>query len=296
MNSNASYAPGLRSSAVRGGVLMVVFSLIFIPWLTSGNGRHSVFNFVGWFMCLWLFFPLGALLGGSILKRLRGLSLPGVAMAGLGIGVLAGLLLALALLLFWGWGDVIGLMRGGSPGYMMSVSLSLRKLAWHYGTSVVPLAAGIVCMWAIFRKADEAPAPAGELVSGEEPRVRLRLGLRHLAAWGLMVAITAVVTTVLVLLDEPHSRLRQLLPFILGGAGVPVLGPWMGPAINPGDGYGMARTLTCVLAPVLLLAAAPFLLRLRVRLRTATVWWCGFLTALLLWLAAGIISALSAMG
>jgi hypothetical protein len=178
---------------------------------------------------------------------------------------------------------------------MMSVSQSLRKLAWHYATSVGPLAMGIVCMWAIFRKAGERPAPAGELVSGEEPRVRLRLGLRHLAAWGLLAAITAVVTTVVVLLQPPY-RLRQVPLFVLGGAGVPVLGPWMGPVINPGDGTGMARTLTYVLAPVLLFASVPFLLRLQVRPRTATVWWCGFLTALLAWLAAGILSALSTMG
>jgi hypothetical protein len=46
----------------------------------------------------------------------------------------------------------------------------------------------------------------------------------------------------------------------------------------------------------MLIAAAPFLLRLRVRPRVATVCWCGFLTALLGWLAAGIISALHAMG
>jgi hypothetical protein len=77
---------------------------------------------------------------------------------------------------------------------------------------------------------------------------------------------------------------------------MPVLGPWMGPVVNPKDGCGFAWELTCILAPVVLIAAAPFLLRLQVRPRTATVWWCGFLTALLAWLAAGILSALSGMG
>jgi hypothetical protein len=242
-----------------------------------------------------LFFPLGALLGGSILRRLRGLSLRGVAMAGLGIGVLSGLVLALALFLFLGSPELAGLMSGGSPGYVHAVSQALGKLAWRIGTSVAPLTMGIVVTWAIWRKADEPAAPAGELVSGEEPRIRLRFGLRHLAAWGLLAAISAVFATALMLFSQPCPP-REILLVFLGAGGVPVLGPWSGPAINPGDGCGFARALTYVAAPVMLIAAAPFLLRLRVRPRKATVCWCGFLTALFAWLAAGIISALHAMG
>jgi hypothetical protein len=203
-------------------------------------------------------------------------------------------LVALALFLLWGSDDLIGLMRGGSPGYVLSVSRELGKLAWQFATSVWPLTAGIVFMWAIWRKADEPSAPSGGLVSGEEPRVRLRLGLRHLAAWGLLAGMMAVCVTVLTLADGPYP-VREILLSFLGGAGLPVLGPWIGPVINPGDGYATARMLTYVAAPAMAIAAAPFLLRLRVRPRVATVCWCGFLTALLFWLSAGIFSALHAM-
>jgi hypothetical protein len=205
---------------------MVVFSAIYVPWLTLSGGHFSVMNFFVWFACLWLIFPLGALLGGSILNRLRGLSLSGVAMAGLGIGAVSGLLLALALFLFLGSSDLMGLMRGGSPGYVLSVSQALGKLAWHFGGSVGPLTMGIVFMWAIWRKADEPSLQAGELVSVEEPRVRLRLGLRHLAAWGLLAGLMAVATAALALTD--FRNVRSLALFFIGGGGVPVLGPWIG--------------------------------------------------------------------
>jgi hypothetical protein len=273
---------------------MVVFSAIYVPWLTLSGGHFSVMNFFVWFACLWLIFPLGALLGGSILNRLRGLSLSGVAMAGLCIGAVSGLLLALALFLFLGSSDLMGLMRGGSPGYVLSVSQALGKLAWHFGGSVGPLTMGIVFMWAIWRKADEPSLQAGELVSVEEPRVRLRLGLRHLAAWGLLAGLMAVATAALALTD--FRNVRSLALFFIGGGGVPVLGPWIGPVINPGGGYAAARLLTWVAAPILLIAATPFLLRLKVRPRVATSCWCGFITALLFWLAAGLFSAGWSMG
>jgi hypothetical protein len=54
--------------------------------------------------------------------------------------------------------------------------------------------------------------------------------------------------------------------------------------------------LTWVAAPILLIAATPFLLRLKVRPRVATSCWCGFITALLFWLAAGLFSAGWSMG
>jgi MFS family permease len=110
-------------------------------------------------------------------------------------------------------------------------------------------------MWAIWRKVDEPSLPAGELVSAEEPRVRLRLGLRHLAAWGLLAGLMAVATTALSLTD--FRNLRSLALFFLGGGGVPALGPWIGPAINPGGGFEEARSLTWVAAPILLIAATP---------------------------------------
>ena len=215
-------------------------------------------------------------------------------MAGLGIGVLSGLVLALALFLFMGSYDLIGLMHGGSPAYRYSVSQSLGKLAWRIGTSVAPLTMGIVVIWAIWRKAGEASAPVGEVVSVEEPGVQLRLGLRHLAVWGLLAAISAILATVLRLFSQPRP-LRKNLVF-LGAGGLPVLGPWIGPVINPGDGCGFPRALNCVAAPVMLIAAAPFLFRLGCVPRVATVCSCGFFTALLGWLAAGIFSALHAMG
>jgi hypothetical protein len=277
---------------------MIVISAIYAPWLLTATGSSSVNDFFSWCFivwagCLWLFFPFGALLGGSILKRLRGLSLRGTAMAGLGIGLVSGLLLTLALFLVLGRDELIGLMQGGSPGFVLSVTQQLHKLAWHLGTSVWPLTTGIVLLWAIFRKADEPSLPGGELVSGESPRVRLRLGPRHLATWGLLAGIMAVATTALAIKETPAHKLAL---FFLGAAGVPVLGPWIGPAINPGGGYDEARRLAYVATPVLLVAAAPFLLRLRVRPRMATICWCGFLTALLFWLAIGIFSALSSMG
>jgi hypothetical protein len=103
-----------------------------------------------------------------------------------------------------------------------------------------------------------------------------------------------VATTALALMEN-HSA-RGLVLVSIGAAGVPVLGPWIGPALNPGDGCDCARGLTFVAAPVVLLAVAPFLLRLQVRPRVATVCWCGFLTALLVWFATGIFSAGHAMG
>jgi len=77
---------------------------------------------------------------------------------------------------------------------------------------------------------------------------------------------------------------------------MPVLGPWMGPVVNPKDGCGFAWELTCILAPVVLIAVRGRTCSRNKNGAAATVWWCGFLTALLAWLAAGILSALSGMG
>ena len=148
MISDASYAPGLRSSAVRGGLFLVVCALLFTPWL---NGRFRLSDAFICFAVLWLVFPLGAILGGCILKRLRNLSLPRLAMAGLGIGLLSGLLLALLMLLLLGSNEVVGLIRGGSPGYLLSVSQTLRKLGWQIGRGVVPLTTVTIFIWAISR-------------------------------------------------------------------------------------------------------------------------------------------------
>jgi hypothetical protein len=87
--------------------------------------------------------------------------------------------------------------------------------------------------------------------------------------------------------------------FVVGpaAAGLVVLGPWLGPMINPGGQFGVAWRLTAVALPVLIGSLAPFVLRRRAVTRgAAAVAWCGFLTALLFWIAAGVLSLGWSMG
>jgi len=88
--------------------------------------------------------------------------------------------------------------------------------------------------------------------------------------------------------------------FLLVGpaaAGLVVLGPWLGPLINPGGGSAEAWHWTIVALPVLLGGLAPFALRRRrVRPTTAVLAWCGFVTALLFWTGAGALSLGASLG
>jgi len=61
--------------------------------------------------------------------------------------------------------------------------------------------------------------------------------------------------------------------------------------IHPGGGFTAGLQMSAVALPVLLGGLAPFALRRRpVRVGTAVVAWCGFVTALLFWISTGAIS------
>jgi hypothetical protein len=267
---------------------------LFLGWRTN----LVLYLWLAWLPSLWLVFAVGAVLGSWLPQWVAGRGW--VAAAGLGVlaGMIAGLLLAGGFWLCVGHRDLIGLVvnreSGGYASYSVSVRHQLRELAWRALTRVAPVTAVWVAAWTVWTRRTSGfslVAPSQEKTS---PDVRLRFDLHLLRLAGWVAAGFAIFAIAALFLTALTTRGATVQSFLVIGpvaAGLVALGPWLGPLINPGGGSAEAWQWTAVALPVLLGGLAPFALcRRPVRLATAVVAWCGFVTALLFWIAAGAFS------
>ena len=295
---DSSFPLQLKASFV-GGVIMLAGSL---PWGLYLRGHTDPFLnlWLGWLPSAWLVFALGALLGLFLPRWVRGRRLP----IGVGIGVLAGII-AGVLIAFGAWlclthRDLIGLVvhrrSGGYASYSYSARLQLRDQAFRVATVVAPIVAVWVAAWTVWINHSSRSSPAVPARGSASPGIKLRFDrhLLRLVAWlaaGFGVFAVAALLLTSLTARNAHVYLPGFLVVGPAAAGLVVLGPWLGPLINPAGGATEAWNWTAVALPVLLGGLAPFALRRRpVRPITAVVAWCGFVTALLFWTAAGALS------
>ena len=292
--------PLMLKASLRGGFIMLIGSLLWGVYLRKGTDPFSNL-WLGWVPSAWFVFALGALLGFFLPRWVRGRGLPAAAGAGVFAGIVAGLLVALGVWLCLTHRDLIGLVihrrSAGYASYGHSVRLQLWNHAFRVLTFVAPLAAAWVTAWTVWinrRSASSSSVVPAQ--RSDSPQISLRFD-RHvlrlvacLAAGFALFAIAALLLTSLVARNV-HLDIRGLFAVGPAAAGLVVLGPWLGPVINPGGGATEAWNCSAVALPVLLGGLAPFALRRRpVRPTTAVVAWCGLVIALLFWMAAGALS------
>jgi hypothetical protein len=296
MTSEASYRPDWHCPVIRGGVLLMIVSALWIP--LSRNGEVRAVDGFMWAAGLWLAFPLGALLGGCLMPRLNRRPLPVAMSLGLGIGLLAGVLLTTLVVGLLKADALIGLITnahgGGYESYRFSVMKDLREVTWSIAKGIVPVLTFTLPTWAIVKhrhwQADAASA--GEVTSAK--RFPLRVTGWH-AVWWLGVAVIPAFLSGMMMATQ-HGGLRQMILWIVGGAGVTVIGPLIGPVINPNSGNPFALRVLMIALPILLLSLLPFLLKRSVSRRGAIIYWCVYITVVLAWTCLGIFSAGMSMG
>ena len=297
---------GPVATAFRGGGILLVGSVLW--GLLFERRGFPLFNLLFvWLSSAWLIFPLGAFLGSRLPRWVAGRRATAVMGIGVSVGIVAGLALAAG---FWLWtnhGELIGLVTnrasGGYESYSLSVRNTLRAEAWSALAVVVPVTAIWVTGWAVWLGRNSLHSPPALAQADSPPGVLLRFN-RHLpklvgcVAVGIALFAFSVMLLTWLLVRSEHLTLTSLLVAGPMGAGLVVLGPWLGPVINPDRAvFTAAWQWTVVGLPVLLVTLAPFAFRRRqVKWGTATVAWCGFVTALLFWIAAGVCSLGGAMG
>jgi hypothetical protein len=312
MNSGESDPKPITTSAAGISPLMNVLQTVFggggimlgasLVWslLVPQHGDLFMRLLFSWLSSAWVVFPVGAGLAWLLPRYLKRRGL----IASVGTGLLAGMAASLALTAFvWLWSNhsgLIGLIANrasqGYASYSLSVRGQVRDSAWRIFSVVAPVATVWVMGWALWinrtKRKQLSEAECEPAVTG----VALRLSPRALQCFGLLLLGLGILATAALLITSWVGRGVQvpLLSFLLVGpaaAGLVVLGPWLGPLINPGGSAVMAWQLTAVALPVVILSLAPFFLtRQPVKLGRAVTAWCGLATALLFWMAAGVLS------
>ena len=287
------------ATAFRGGAIMLASSVLWGLFLPRHNDPFLFLCFT-WLPSAWLVFPLGAFVGWCLPKWVAGRSLLATVSIGFLVGVVASLVLAAG---FWLWTnqhDLIGLVvnrqSGGYASYSYSVRLHLREQAWRVLGVVPPITTAWIIGWTVWTNRSSRsfhPIPTHEKFS---PTVCLRFDHHLLRVVGWMAAGLCIFATALLLATSLMVRNVQvpLTTFLIVGpaaAGLAILGPLLGPMMNPGGGFTAGLQLSTVALPVLLSGLAPFAFRRRpVRLGTAVMAWCSFVTALLFWISTGAMS------
>lgn len=283
-------------AAFRGGVIMLVCSVVWGNALQrfSDPDYHVL---IGCVPLAWLVFPIGAALGCWLPQWVAGRGLARAAGVGLVAGLTAALILGLAVWLLRNHLELIGLISNReSPGYASyaeSVGMETRADAFRVLTRVVPIAFAWVAAWALWDRrfsAKPTTTPGG----AQECRVQLQVNARLLRPVGWLALGLAAVATIdlLVASFRPLTHVPMANFFLIGpgAASLVILGPWLGPLINPGAGRVDVLLFTAVGLSVLLGGIAPFLLRRRVKISTAVAARCGFVTGLLFWIFLGVLS------
>jgi hypothetical protein len=296
MSAGASYRPDWHCPVIRGGVLLMIVSALWVP--LSRNSEFRAIDGFMWAAGLWIVFPLGAFLGGYLMPRLNQRSLP-VAMAlSFGIGLLAGVLLTTLMVGLLKADALIGLITNahgsGDESYRFSVLKGLREMTWSIGKGIVPVLGFILPVWAMVKhQRGRAGAPSASDVTSAA-RFPLRVTGWH-AVWWLGVAVISALLSGTMMATQ-HGGLRQMILWILGGAGVTLIGPLIGPVINPNSGNSFALWALMIALPILVLSLLPFLLKRSVSRRGAIIYWCVYITVVVAWTCLGIFSAGMSMG
>lgn len=129
-------------------------------------------------------------------------------------------------------------------------------------------------------------------------QLQVNVHLLRPVGW-LAVGLAVLATIDLVIMSLMPLRSVPTVNFFLigpGAASLVILGPLLGPLINPGAGRVDVLLFTAVGLSVLLAGIAPFLLRRPVRISTAVAARCGFATALLFWVFLGVLSVGRSVG
>ncbi len=304
MNSSApTLAPaGVRNefsarlaAAVQGGVVLLGVSLL---WGSHLQRRSDPFIFLfSWLTSAWLVFPTGALIGTVVPGWVRGRAVASAAVVGLGFGLAVGLTLACGIWITGSHLDLIGLLAnrhsGGYASYSYSVKQQLYQQAMSALTHTAPVAAAWVLGWTIWMNLRPRGARDGNFAA--PAGVTLQFDRRLWYAIGSVAGVLAVVGLAALLSTSLFKRGAQvpLGSFLIvppGAAGLVLLGPFLGPLLTHNSSE-WAWKYAAVSIPVLMATLAPFALcRKPLRPSFAVVIWCGFITALLLWVATGLYS------
>jgi hypothetical protein len=244
-----------------------------------------------WPMTMWPVFPMGAWLGCWLPARMRNLRPLPAGSVGLVAGIVVGLVLGCAVVACFHFGDFWGLISnrgsGGYASYRVSVLQSLQRDLERNLRAEISIMAVVVALWALWearrkRAAFGVPPPSAD-------RWAPRLGLTHIR---IVLAIAGGLSLFgLLLALFGGAGVGQSLLVAVVAFGTVLIGPWMGPIVNPGAATeGFALRETTVGATVLLLSLVPFVFKGRFDSpRGRTLAWCGYVTALLFWVYLGIL-------
>jgi len=286
-------------AAFRGGAIMLCASMVWWLFLAQRGDPFMRLMF-GWLSSAWLAFPVGVALGVLLPRFLQRHTL----LSSVGVGLLVGAATSLVLTTgVWLWSNhqaLIGLVTnrnsGGYASYSYSVRNQLREEAWRSFVMIAPVVTAWVTAWAIWFNRSKRNGPDAYENDAASTAVHLRLDrqallvfISSLIGFGILATAALLITSWVTRgIQVPYSSFLAVGP---AAAGLVILGPWLGPLINPGGGSSTAWQLTSVALPVLVFGVAPFFIwRRPVRIAKAITAWCGLVTALLFWIAVGVLS------
>ena len=285
---------GGPAAACRGGIILLAGSLLgMIVWSLPAwrsNSDHGPLVLV-WPMTMWLVFPLGAWLGCWLPARVRGRRLLSAGSVGLAGGIVTGLLLGLAMVASLHYDELWGLINnrgsGGYASYRVSVLQTLHHDLGRTLRAETSIMAVVVALWALW-EARRKPATFPVANPGADPWA-LRLSFTHIRIALVMAGGLATFGALMAMVGR--VGVSQILIVAVVAFGTVIIGPWMGPLVNPGAATeGLALRETGLGVTVLILSLVPFLLKGRFDSpRRRALAWCGYVTALLFWVYLGVL-------
>ena len=278
--------PAVWRSFCDGGVLL-------LGALLGGIVCRMEHGDLFWRLFLWVpfafvVFPAGAALGWFLPRWVARRSWASTTGLGLFLGFLAGLVFAA---LFWtlvNGGELVGLITNRHSGGYESYSYSVKKGLWESAGRIfsqVPVIALVwIAGWTMVKK-----ACARKSVSQDKAvPAKLLGGKRLLLVWGALAVGFALYAMGVVLLGMIFIRgmLGSGQTFFFAGpagAGLVVLGPFLGPIANPGaDHFALAWRFAAFGIPAWLAALVPFIIcRRPLSPGGQAAAWCGWVTAIL---------------
>lgn len=284
--------PAVWRSFRDGGVLLLG---AFLGGLFCRMEHGNLF----WHLFLWVpfafvVFPAGAALGWFLPRWVARRSWAGTVGLGLLLGLLAGLVFAA---LFWtlvNSGELIGLITNRGSGGYESYRFSVKKGLWENAQRVfsqIPVIALIwITGWTLVKKVSARKSVSQDTVVP----AKLPGGKRLLLVWGALAVGFALYALGVVLLGMifirgMHGSGQTFLFAGPAGAGLVVLGPFLGPIANPAaDHFALAWRFAAFGIPAWLAALVPFLICSRPLSPGAqSAAWCGWVTAILFWIFLG---------
>jgi len=285
---------GGPAAACRGGIILLAGSLLgAMIWslrALGSNSDHGPLVLV-WPMTMWLVFPLGAWLGCWLPARVRGRRLLSAGSVGLAGGIVTGLLLGLAMVASLHYDELWGLISnrgsGGYASYRVSVLQTLQRDLWRTLRAETSVMAIVVMLWALW-EARRKPAPF-PTVGPSADRWAPELSFTHLRIALVIAGGLTVLASLLALVGR--VPVSQVLIMAVVAFGTVIIGPWMGPLVNPGAATeGLALREAGLGVTVLILSLVPFLLKGRFDSpRRRALAWCGYVTTLLFWVYLGVL-------